>query len=57
MRNMMVILFFKAILRFEGEKKAGLGLHRREQKKSAPIRGVDGLMQPVPAHIKLYRLH
>jgi len=25
----MVTLFFKVILRFEGEKKAGLGLHRR----------------------------
>jgi hypothetical protein len=31
-------------------------LRRWEQKKSAPLRGVDGLMQPVPAHNNTYRL-
>jgi murein DD-endopeptidase MepM/ murein hydrolase activator NlpD len=28
-----------------------------EQKKSTPSRGVDGLMQPVPAHNNIYRTH
>jgi hypothetical protein len=28
----------------------------REQRKSAPLRGVDRLMQPVPAHNKIYCL-
>jgi len=32
-------------------------LRRWEQKKSAPLRGVEGLMQPVPAHNKTYCLH
>jgi hypothetical protein len=57
MRNLIDTLFFKIMLRFEGERKTGLGLHRRKQKKSAPLRGVDGLMQLVPAHNKFYRLH
>jgi len=47
----------KTTLRLEGEIKAGLGLRRWEQKIGDLLRGVEGLMQPVPAHNNIYHIH